>query len=391
MITTVNPERRKKPASEVKCLDIVPRRAGYFKHYFRNFELFSRRGGISDDKAGAQSGKVNFSLKRLKRAGKRVIIYQENIASGPLKLKDAEGAPFSRGGVRLKKLMRAIDRFCLKHRRFGIPRLMLYFVIGYAAVYLIALMDRTNTFISLLTFNIDRILRGEVWRIVTWLFIPEEIGFGMSSLILTALMLYFYYFIANALENEWGTAKFTIYYLTGVVMQILYAVIVWLILGVTPFLSTHFLNLSMFFAFAALYPDHRVLLFFIIPIKIKWLAWIDGAYFLVSMIIDLIGGYYLSALMPVLAFFNFYIFCGHELISRLRPTRVYRPPYKTVDFREAAKRYRASEEQRPYRHKCAVCGKTDTQYPGLEFRYCSRCNGYHCFCIDHINNHVHFQ
>jgi hypothetical protein len=286
--------------------------------------------------------------------------------------------------------MRAIDRFCLKHRRFGIPRLMLYIIIGYIAVYLIGLMDRTGTFLTLLSFNMGAILRGQVWRIVTWIFIPESISAGMSSMIFTALMLYFYYFIGNALESEWGTPKFTIYYLTGILMQIVYGVIVWLIARVSPFLSTHFLNLSMFFAFAALYPDHRVLLFFFIPIKIKWLAWINGAYFLITVIMDIVGGYYLSALMPVLAFFNFYIFCGHELISRLRPMRIYRPS-GTVNFKEAAKRYRASEEARPYRHKCAVCGKTDTQYPNLEFRYCSRCNGYHCFCIDHINNHVHFQ
>jgi hypothetical protein len=299
--------------------------------------------------------------------------------------------PFPRGGVSLKKLMRAIDRFCLKHRRFGIPRLMLYIIIGYSVVYLIAAMDRTGRFLQLLTFNIDGILRGEVWRIISWIFIPVAgSGIGMSTVILTALMFYFYYFIGTALENEWGTPKFTIYYLTGVVMHILYAVIVRLFGGVTPFLHTNFLNLSMFFAFAALYPEHRVLLFFIIPIKIKWLALINGAYFLITVIVSVIQGQYFSALIPVLAFFNFFLFCGYELINRLRPMRIHRPA-KTVNFKEAAKKYRATEEARPYRHKCAVCGKTDTQYPHLEFRYCSRCNGYHCFCLEHINNHVHFQ
>ena len=292
----------------------------------------------------------------------------------------------------MKKLMRAIDRFCLKHRRFGIPRLMLYITAGCALVYLVALMDTTGRFLTYLYFIPDRVIRGGVWRLVTWVFVPEGgmVGMSISTLLITALVLYFYYFIGTTLEREWGTPKFTIYYLTGVVMNILYAVIVRLLGGVTPFLHTRYLNLSMFFAFAALYPDQRVLLFFFIPIKIKWLAYIDGAYFLISVIVDLVGGYYLAALLPVLAFFNFFLFCGYELIQRLRPMRIHRPT-QTIHFKEAARRYREAEDARPYRHKCAVCGRTDAQYPNLEFRYCSRCNGIHCFCIDHINNHVHFQ
>jgi hypothetical protein len=78
------------------------------------------------------------------------------------------------------------------------------------------------------------------------------------------------------------------------------------------------------------------------------------------------------------------------LLSYLRPLKVRTSP-QTINFKKAAKKARRDLAGMPYRHKCAVCGRTDIEYPDLEFRYCSRCNGYHCFCIDHINNHIHFS
>jgi hypothetical protein len=292
--------------------------------------------------------------------------------------------------------MRAIDKFSLTHRRFGIRKLMLYIIIGYGAVYLIAAMDRTFTFLSFLYFDPALILKGQLWRLVTWVVFPISGGsLSPSSLLFTGLMLYFYYFIGTTLEREWGTPKFNIYYILGVLLNILYGFAFWLITGtsfhylLTP-LSASFLNLSMFFAFAVFYPDQRVLLFFIIPIKIKWLALADAVYFLYVIVSSLIGGAYLFALLPIVAVLNFFVFCYDDLMHYLRPYKTVATK-QAINFRKAAKQKRHEEASHPYRHKCAVCGKTDAEYPNLEFRYCSRCNGYHCFCSDHINSHVHFQ
>lgn len=286
----------------------------------------------------------------------------------------------------MRAFNKAVDKFCLTHRRFGIPRLMLYIIIGTAAVYLIPLLVQSYAFLGLITFDPAAILRGEIWRLVTWVFIPTT-----SQILFEALLLYFYYFIGNTLEREWGTAKFTIYYLFGILINVIYGFAVWLISGqsLPPSLDSSYLNLSMFFAFAVLFPEQRVLLFFIIPIKIKWLALLDAAYFLFQIASTAIAGQFAYAFLPLVAILNFFLFCGDDLVNLIRPYRA-RNTRQAINFRKAAKQVR-HQESRPYRHKCAVCGKTDAEYPNLEFRYCSRCNGYHCFCIDHINNHVHFQ
>jgi len=205
-----------------------------------------------------------------------------------------------------------------------------------------------------------------------------------------AITLYFYYFIGSTLEREWGTAKFTIYYLSGIVLHIIYGFIMWFITSRIFLLTPMYLNLSMFFAFAVLFPDHVVRLFFIIPIKIKWLALLNAAFFIYAIISEILGGRVLVALLPIVALLNFFIICGDEALAYLRPIRARVSP-QTIDFKKAARKVKKEQMGKAYRHKCSVCGKTDAEFPNLEFRYCSRCEGYHCYCIDHINNHEHFR
>lgn len=286
------------------------------------------------------------------------------------------------GGIGLKNYSSAIDKFCYKHPRFGIPKLMLYIIIGNAIVYLFGLMDTTGTFLSYLYFNPALVLQGQVWRLITFIFIPSG-----SNIFFVAIFLYFYYFIGSTLENHWGAPRFTIYYISGILLTVIYGFIAWLITGDTSSsLDSTYINLSMFFAFAVLFPDMRVLLFFIIPIKIKWLAILDAVYFLVSIFITPFP----ANLLPIVAILNFFIFCGGTLMDYIRP-HFRRNTKQTINFRKEARKVKQEQSSLPYRHKCEVCGRTDAEYPNLEFRYCSKCNGYHCFCIDHINNHIHFQ
>lgn len=274
---------------------------------------------------------------------------------------------------------RKLERFCYKHPRFGIPNLMLYIVIGNLIVYLLSMIDRTGLFPSYLVFSPHLILQGQIWRLFTFIFFPVS-----GNLFLTAISLYFYYFIGRTLEREWGTAKFTIFYLSGVLFHIVGGMIIGLLTNSALGLTGHYLNLSMFFAFASLYPDMQVLLFFFIPIKMKWLALVDAAYFIYG-IIRLSPALY--KLIPVIAILNYLLFFSGDLVAILR-RKLGRRPKKTVHFRSAAQ---AAKENKGYLHKCAVCGKTDTDYPNLEFRYCSKCNGYYCYCEDHIHNHIHIE
>ena len=282
----------------------------------------------------------------------------------------------------MKSIMQRIDRYCALHPRFGIKNLMLYIIMGNAVVWLFGMMDTTNTLCSLLAFSAEAIfLKGQVWRLLTFILVPS----GGSSILLF-ITLYFYYFIGSTLEQYWGKGKFTIYYLCGMLFNIVFGILVWLLTGKDVAVTTLYINLSMFFAFATLFPETRVLLFFIIPVKIKWLAYFDAALFLFAVITTSFP----ANLLPIVAILNYLLFCGGWLIDFVRPAR-FQQKKTTIDFKKAAKKYNQEQAKKPYTRKCEVCGRTDTSDPNLEFRFCSKCGGYHCFCIDHINSHVHFK
>ncbi|MCI5690189.1 MAG: rhomboid family intramembrane serine protease [Clostridiales bacterium] len=286
-----------------------------------------------------------------------------------------------------------LDRFCRKHPRLTLPGLMRYIVIGNVLVYLLDFFGTNGYPIasSLLGFSADAIAHGQIWRIVTFIFVPLS---GQNPVVF-ALSLYLYYFIGNALEREWGSNKFTIFYFFGVVLNILVG---FLVGGA----SMHYVNLSMFFAFATLYPDLQFLLFFIIPVKAKWLAWFDAAFFALSVLRYLFQGHLLLALIPVVAIFNYLLFFATDISDQVsywrtraaqkRKQQQYRQAYQNPGGPKVVNFHDAKTQTKPnYLHKCAVCGKTDRTDPQMEFRYCSRCNGYYCYCADHINNHIHIQ
>jgi len=279
----------------------------------------------------------------------------------------------------LKSLMRLVDRFCARHPRFGIPNLMIYIVVGNVIVWLFQMMDTTGRLVGLLYFSPAGILRGQVWRLLSFVLVPDSFGFFML------IALYFYYFIGSTLEREWGSAKFTVFYSFGILFTVLYGFLIYAITGRNYTVSASYLNLSLFFSFAVLFPDTQVLLFFIIPVKIKWLALLDAAFFVFAIVTNKFPG----NLLPVVAVLNFLLFCWSDLMAVLTPVRA-RFSKGTVNFRREARRIRREQAQKPYRYKCAVCGRTDAAFPNLEFRYCSKCSGFHCYCQDHINSHVHF-
>ena len=283
-----------------------------------------------------------------------------------------------------------LDRFCYKHPRLGIPNLMLIIVIGNIVVYMMDLFSN-GAFSAMLYFEPFYIFRGQIWRLITFVFVPMS----SSSPFFFVLSLYFYWWIGSTLEREWGTTKFTVYYAMGVILNILYGIITYLL----PFMGSgvvtmDYVTLSLFFAFATLYPDLRVIPIIFLPffsVKIKWLAWIDAALFAFSMIssflrLDIVGG-----LLPVIAILNYLLFFWSDLTGFVRRTTQrakYQSSRQTINFKSAT---RKAQQEKGYIHKCAVCGKTDTDYPDEEFRYCSQCNGYYCYCSEHIHNHVHIN
>ena len=278
-----------------------------------------------------------------------------------------------------------LDRFCYKHPRLGIPNLMMYIVIGNIAVYLLDNFSG-GACSAMLAFIPAGILRGQLWRLVTFIFVPAS-GY---NLIFFALFLYMYYFIGNMLEREWGSVKFTVYYGIGVLANIVVGLVLSVLYGANyawSVVSVDYLNMSLFFAFAALYPDLQFLLFFIIPVKAKWLAWIDAAFFALSIATSLLNLSWTGVVLPLVAIANFLLFFWED-VARIFGRVRHQHSRQTINFKKAT---RDVKKEKGYLHKCAVCGITDADDPDMEFRYCSKCNGYYCYCMNHINNHVHIQ
>lgn len=284
-------------------------------------------------------------------------------------------------------ISRWLDRFCYQHPRFGIQNLMKYIAFGNMAVFLLDMVSN-GTFSQIIAFYPSLILKGQIWRLVSFVFVPMGSGIWI---IFSVLM---YYYLGNALERQWGTARFSMFYFLGVVLNVLLGFVLYFALGRPYALSTanmYYVNMSMFFAFATLYPDMRLLLYGIIPIKVKWLALLDVFLFAFDISAYLTRGNFLFALLPIIGILNYLIFFWEDMVNyfaRGKRRAARRVDPQVINFKKAQKEV---QNRRGYLHKCAVCGVTDADDPNREFRYCSKCNGYYCYCMDHINNHIHIQ
>lgn len=286
-----------------------------------------------------------------------------------------------------------IDRFCARHPRFGIPNLMKILVFTQIGVFLIDLLCQAvlkTSWLSVLEFIPLRIFEGEVWRLLTWLVVPNS-----SNPFYLLLECYFYYWIASMLERQWGTARFNLFYFGGALLS----VIVGLLVGLLQKNLTHtysvielsyYLNLSIFLVLATLFGDTQVMLFFVVPVKMKWMALLDVVLIVVEMAQLISMGYWMLALAPLASWINYFIFTWSFWGRRLGVAKRRADP-KVIQFRHAQKQAQRAQESKTWRHKCAVCGVTDEDDPEMEFRYCSRCDGYYCYCARHINNHVHIH
>ena len=287
----------------------------------------------------------------------------------------------------MRKLNAAVDRFAWKHPRFGIPHLMRYIVIISAVVFLLDYFSN-GAASYMLYFDAGLILeKGELWRLITWLFVPSG-----NNIFWTIIGLFCYYSIGSSVEGYWGRVKFNLFYLSCVVITVVLA-FVSLLWTDYPYITNGMLNNVLFLVFATLFPTAMIRIQFIIPIQAKWLA----ALYVVLTIYDIFKyglGYlifmlpmYLGIWLPYLVFFWDRVW---DLLAEFGFRFRHQNSKQTIQFKSAVRQQKKKDAERGYRHKCAVCGRTDASNPELEFRYCSRCAGYHCFCQDHIFQHEHF-
>lgn len=256
----------------------------------------------------------------------------------------------------LEKLERRIGFIAIPH--------LIRIVVGFTAlVYLLTFLN--PEFISVLQLNPSRIRHGEIWRLVTYIFIPQLGGRPGSSMqpLWVLLALWFLWFIGEGLEHAWGAFRLTLYFLVGMIGTTIAA----FIFG-TQF-SNAMLAASLFFAFARFYPDEVIYVFFVLPLKVKWLAWVTAAFLLLGFI----GGTNAYRMATVAALGNFLIFFGPEFIHNARHRK---------DVAERRRRFelQSRSDDQPL-HRCATCGATELSDPNVEFRVSRDGEEY---CMSHL-------
>ncbi|MCR5430870.1 MAG: hypothetical protein K6E58_06545 [Eubacterium sp.] len=304
------------------------------------------------------------------------------------------------------------SKFEQKFGKYAIKNLTIYLIAGYVLGYLIYFINKD--FYAMLTFNPYQILHGQVWRLVTWIItMPESLG------IFTIIMLFLYYSLGRTLDRTWGSYRYNVYLFSGFLFTIVGAFILYFILMASGmpimvqgqalqganravamgqvigmYVTTYYINTSIFLAFAATYPDQELLLYFIIPIKIKWL----GLVYIVFMGIDVVRTFtsegiisgILVLAMIIFSLLNFLIYFFFTRKKMGIGGVTFQQRKKKVQYKQRVKQ---ADVHNTYkngaRHKCAICGRTDLDNPNLTFRFCSKCSGNKEYCEDHLFTHEH--
>ncbi len=319
-----------------------------------------------------------------------------------------------------------LDKLEKKIGKYAIKNLIYYILGGYVIGYVLYFLNSRLGWYDYIVLDPALVMKGQVWRLFTWVCtIPQ----GLSIFIIFMFLLYF--FIGRALEQNLGAFRYNLYIFSGWFFMTLGAMIIYWITGISMNVSTYYINLASFLAFAVLFPNERIYLFGLLPIKIKWIAIIDVIYLglqIVSGVISLFAlpspemqsviaqfGIEASAARIVIltdifsiiiSLLNFLIFfLASKNMRRLTPREVHR----RNEFKRGVNR--GMEENRrttgagtgpaqtsgPYVaggviiHRCSICGRTNLTNPELTFRYCSKCEGNHEYCQDHLFTHVHVK
>lgn len=302
--------------------------------------------------------------------------------------------------------MNWLNKLERKFGRYAIPNLIVYLIGAYCVGFVLNMA--APGFLGYLNFQPYYILHGQTWRIFTWIFMPTD-----TNIIFLAIMMLFYYQLGTTLERTWGTFRFNVYIIGGILLTVIGSLaaygLIYLFAGqgmaystssiMGQLISTTYINMSIFLAFAVMYPDMQILLYFVIPIKMKWMA-VFYAVMMVSNVWEIYQSIYsytqsassarwyagIMLLCIVLSLLNFLIFfLSTRNLNRYTPHEIHRRQQFKAQMREP----------RPgsgiAKHKCAVCGRTELDDPTLEFRFCSKCEGNYEYCQDHLFTHQHIR
>ena len=284
--------------------------------------------------------------------------------------------------------MNFLNKMERKIGKYAIPNLMIYLIAAYCIGFVIYTVN--PNFMLMLTLSPYHILHGQVWRLITWILMPTDTR--VFSLLIMALL---YYQLGSALERSWGTFRFNVYIFGGMLFTVIGAFILYgiyaaagtgsletisLISSLT--FTTNYINLTIVLAFAVMYPEMQILLFFIIPVKMKWMAVVYAVLIAINLILTSWGGR-IAIIMSILNFLIFFL--STRNYRRVSPKEIHRKQVFKAQMREPRRGSMVTK------HKCAVCGRTELDDPNLEFRFCSKCDGNYEYCQDHLFTHQHIK
>ena len=292
--------------------------------------------------------------------------------------------------------MKFLDKLERSFGRFAIKNIMKYVAMLYGIGLVISILSVSQDYeiYNLFYLNFDGIKKGEVWRLITFM-IPMV---TLRSLIWDAITVYVYYMIGNALERVWGSFRMNLYFISGLLFNVLSSFIVYKFVGIRIPPTIDAINQTLFFAFAAIYPNTQFLIYFLIPVKAKYLAWFQGVMYAYNAFTYLTDGipYTGYLIIPmVVSIANFLIFfLATRNYKKLSPREFQRK----ANYRKQTQAGRVHVHTSApninssiTRHKCAVCGRTERDDDMLEFRFCSKCDGNYEYCMEHLFTHEHVK
>lgn len=265
--------------------------------------------------------------------------------------------------------MSLISRLESRFGRWAIPNITTIIIAGQVLLYVMRLARGAQVdVLEKIYFVPSEVLSGEVWRLVTFLFVPP---------MMVPIFAFFYWFLmyrfGTGLEEIWGTFRYNVFLLVGYLANIASSFVAYS-LGYSDFAQNIFLYSTIFLAFARLVPDYTLLVMFILPIKIKWLAllmWIGYGY-------GLIVGGWMERMLIVASVLNYLLFFGREHYRDLKNSN-----------RKRSFEAKVKAATKAIQHQCEVCERNSENSPKTLFRYCSKCEGQRCYCPDHIHEHEH--
>ncbi|MBN2296119.1 MAG: hypothetical protein JXM70_27055 [Pirellulales bacterium] len=268
--------------------------------------------------------------------------------------------------------MKLLDKLQRRFGRFAIPNLTLIIIAGQVFFYLLnysnpEILGGVESAFGKIDLVPALVLKGQVWRLVTFIFTPPLEAYPIFMF----FAWYLFYLMGTALEGMWGDFRYNLFLLVGYLATV-----------AASFTAPHepattvFIGGSVFLAFAYLFPDFQLLLFFLLPVRIKWLALLTW----ISYLFVVIGGDLHAIGMLAASLVNYFLFFGRDILFRMR----------SGHRKMKAQSKRIANRNTP-RHCCRICGRTNLTNPDMDFRYCSKCADTSCYCEEHLQNHEHVE